>query len=61
MAAWFVIVAAAAAAAGVSFVLLLAPQHQAVSVTSVPAASGVVQPATVQTASVGRFVPCHHH
>jgi hypothetical protein len=61
MAARFATVAVAAAAAGVSFVLLLVPQHRTASVTSVPAVSGVVQPAAVQPASVGRFVPCHHH
>ena len=62
MATRFAAVAVVAAAAGVSFVLLLVPQHRTVSVTSVPAVSGVaVQPAAVQPASDGRFDRCHHH
>jgi hypothetical protein len=63
MAARFAAVAAVAAAAGVSFVLLLAPQRQAVSptvpvpATSLPVASA--QPAA-QPAVIGPVLPCHH-
>jgi hypothetical protein len=65
MAARFAAVAAAAAVAGVSFVLLLAPQRQAVSQTvpvpaaSLPAVSASVQPA-VQPAAPDPVLPCHH-
>ena len=65
MAAWFAAVAVAAAAAGVGFVLLLAPQRQAVTQTvpvptaSLPAVSAPVQPA-VQPAAPGLALRCHH-
>jgi hypothetical protein len=65
MAARFAAVAVAAAVAGVSFVLLLAPQRQAVSQTvpvptaSVPVVSAPVQPA-VQPAAQEPVLPCHH-
>jgi hypothetical protein len=65
MAARFATVAVAAAVAGVSVVLLLAPQRQAVSQTvpvpaaSVPAVSAPVQPA-VQPAAPEPVLPCHH-
>jgi hypothetical protein len=63
MAARFAAVAAVAAAAGVSFVLLLAPQRQAVTSTvPVPATSLPVvsaQPAAQPTV-VGPVLPCHH-
>jgi hypothetical protein len=63
MAAWFAAVAVAAAAAGVSLVLLLAPQRQPVNSTVlVPATSLPVvsaQPA-VQPARVEPVLPCHH-
>jgi hypothetical protein len=63
MAARFATVAAVAAAAGVSFVLLLSPQRQAVTSTvPVPATSLPVvsaQPAA-QAATVGPVLPCHH-
>ena len=63
MAPWLAAVAVAAAAAGVSFVLLLAPQRQAVTSTvPVPATSLPVvsaQPAA-QPAIVGPVLPCHH-
>jgi hypothetical protein len=61
MAAWLAAVAVAAAAAGVSFVLLLAPQHQAVTQTvpvstaSLPAVSAAAQPTAPQL-----VLPCHH-
>ena len=63
MAAWFAAVAVAAAAAGISFVLLLAPQRQAVtstvpvSATSLPVVSA--QPAA-QSAGVVPVLHCHH-
>ena len=63
MAAWFTAVAVAATAAGVSFVLLLAPQRPAVTstvpvgATSVPVVSA--QPAA-QSAGVGPILHCHH-
>jgi hypothetical protein len=62
MAARFAAVAVAAAAAGVSFVLLLAPQRQTVSQTvPVPAASVPVVSAPVQPAVQPQpFLPCHH-
>ena len=62
MAARFAAVAAVAAAAGVSFVLLLAPQRQVTSTVPVPATSLPVvsaQPAA-QPATVGPVLPCHH-
>ena len=65
MAAWFAAVAMAAAAAGVSFVLLLAPQRQAVTHTvpvpgaSLPVVSAPVQPA-VQQAAPEPVLHCHH-
>ena len=65
MAARFAAVAVAAAMAGVSFVLLLTPQRQAVSQTvpvptaSLPVVSAPVQPA-VQPAAPKPVLPCHH-
>ena len=65
MAPWLAAVAVAAAAAGVSFVLLLAPQRQAVTQTvpvstaSLPVVSAPVQPA-VQPAAPQLVLPCHH-
>jgi hypothetical protein len=65
MAAWLAAVAVAAAAAGVSFVLLLAPQRQAVTQTvpvstaSRPVVSVPVQPAA-QPAAPQIVLPCHH-
>jgi len=62
MAARFAAVAAVAAAAGVSVVLLLAPQRQVTSTVPVPATSLPVvsaQPAA-QPATVGPVLPCHH-
>jgi hypothetical protein len=65
MAARFAAVAVAAAAAGVSLVLLLGPQRQAVTQTvpvstaSVPAVSAPVQPAA-QPAAPEPVSPCHH-
>ena len=62
MAARFAAVAAVAAAAGVSVVLLLAPQRQVTSTVPVPATSLPVvsaQPAA-QPATVGPALPCHH-
>ena len=65
MAARFAAVAVAAAVAGVSFVLLLAPQRHAVSQTvpvpsaSLPVVSAPVQPAA-QPAAPEPVFPCHH-
>ena len=65
MAAWFAVVAVAAAAAGVGFVLLLAPQRQAVTQTvpvptaSHPVVSVPMQPA-VQQAAPEPVLRCHH-
>jgi hypothetical protein len=65
MAAWLAAVAVAAAAAGVSVVLLLAPQRQAVthtvpvSTASLPVVSAPVQPAA-QSAAPELVLPCHH-
>jgi hypothetical protein len=59
MAPWLAAVAVAAAAAGVSFVLLLAPQRQAVTSTvPVPAASLAVVPS--QPAAQPAIMPVLH-
>ena len=65
MVAWFAAVAVAAAVAGVGFVLLLAPQRQAITQTApVPTASlaGVPVPLQppVQQAAPEPVLPCHH-